>query len=111
MTGREGRERDAHAPLEPPQVRESCVRVQCVCVRLAHFSLCEDVYLCRDENEREGEDELVLRMDATHPRACAQLLDRGVDCGLVYTFTSERLEDLTFPEERGKHAAGSAEYV
>ena len=53
----------------------------------------------------------MLRMDATHPRACAQLLDRGVNRGLVYTFTSERLEDLTFPEERGKHAAGSVEYA
>ena len=42
----------------------------------------------------------------THPRACAQLLDRGVDCGLVYPCAAERLKDLTFPEERRKDAAG-----
>ena len=53
----------------------------------------------------------VFRMDATHPRACAQLLNRGVDCGLVYTFAAERLEDLTVPEECGKDAARSVEYA
>jgi len=35
-----------------------------------------------------------------HSRACSQLLDRGIDHGLVDT--TERLEDLTFPEECGK---------
>ena len=99
VVGARGTE-DAHAPFEALQVRESCLRVHRVRMRLAYFSFREDVnlrkirHICRDQEERR-----------THPRACAQLLDRGVDCGLVYAYTTKRLEYLTFPEECRKDSA------
>jgi hypothetical protein len=35
----------------------------------------------------------------THPRACTQLLDHGVDRGLAYAYAAKSLEYLTFPED------------
>lgn len=46
-----------------------------------------------------------MRMDRTHPRASAQLLDCEVDGGLVYAAAAKRLDDLTLPEKGRKDAA------
>jgi hypothetical protein len=44
-------------------------------------------------------------MGWTRPRACAQLLDCGINRRLVYPSPAERLEYLTFSEECGEDAA------
>ena len=71
------RERDVHALVEVPQVRESCVWVHRVGVRLAHFTLREDVYLRIRNTYRKRDDEL---------------LDCSVDRGLVYPNPTECLD-------------------
>jgi hypothetical protein len=68
---------DAHTPFEALQAHESCLRIRRVRVRLASFSFREDVYLRNSEYIYAG-------IRKTHLHACAQLLNRGVDRGLVY---------------------------
>jgi hypothetical protein len=53
----------------------------------------------------QSEDKMAMRMDRTHPRACAQLLYCEVDGGLVYAVAAKCLDDLTLPKEGRKDAA------